>query len=400
MRTHHQSVRNAAALLGFVLASPAASAAQLVTPTSHWGGIVLPDLEDRAEYGVHFVGFTQFGKEIDPLTKRFTFTPYNDLDQTLGFNILSYSRTNTTAGRHLGDTGRNVDPGPLTRRTTFVLGVIDDRIPRALQNEVIHRSRFTTKLRPVPRSRTDDTTDVSLGRQDILPPVAGWSEEFFLRLFVTRRADGDEQRVATPLFVGGGWQVGTVNQELFVHVGSSVYDIELPERARLFGVHLHSVGVGGVGRAGLLKPGRHLRDLTSHYANVQGLARANVEIRGFETQVEFALTSTTGFFVAPRTPTERALIAELQKEDEPESVYQAKSSMSELFGAFRVRIGDFTFETYNDTWGGKDKGPSFGAHITYNVYTPGKRFPWIGPWSSPKTSSTASQVRKGADNAQ
>jgi hypothetical protein len=63
-----------------------AGAQGVVTPTSHWGGIMLPDFAERSELGLHVVSFTQFGKEVRPGTEQYTFAPYNGFGETLGFN--------------------------------------------------------------------------------------------------------------------------------------------------------------------------------------------------------------------------------------------------------------------------------------------------------------------------
>jgi hypothetical protein len=42
-------------------------------------------------------------------------------------------------------------------------------------------------------------------------------------------------------------------------------------------------------------------------------------------------------------------------------------ALNELFSSIRVRIGDFTFETYNDSPGGKDKARVSGARELQRV---------------------------------
>jgi hypothetical protein len=361
----------------------------LVTPTSHWGGNLIPDLRDRADYGLHFLGFTRYGKEIQscPVSQpgcpdRYTFTPYNDMQETLGFNIISYTHMQNGLRTSPDDSSANADPGPLSRRRTLMLGVVDDHAPEFLQNRVIHLANWRDKkLRRVPRELTDTPNETSLGPTHAWPPVAGWSEEYFLRFYMSRRIDGDEQRLPTPFFVGGGWQLSTLNHEVFVHAGSNVYEWRLPDCFHLGGARLRSAGLGAMGRIGLLRPGHYFQDLTGHYTNLQGVGRVNLEWWGYSTQFEYAITSTTGFFVAPRTAADLDIIGELPPGTDTAGVYQAKHALNELFSSIRVRIGDFTFETYNDSPGGKDKGPSFGAHVSYNVYRPDRKFPWVGPWA-------------------
>jgi hypothetical protein len=353
-----------------------ARAQALASPTAHWGAHMLPDLGDRDDFSVHFLDFTRYGKEVRTVggTREYWFTPYNDMRETLGFNILSYSRMRN--GIRLGDRSANVDPGPLSGRTTLMLGFINDVVPEFLQNEVIHRSNLKSdKLERVPRRTTDTFDDISHGPSYYWPPIVGWSQEYFMRLYASRRIDGEEQRVPTPLFLGGGLQLSTINQEFFVHAGANVLEVPIPDKLDMG--FLRGVGLGGMARAGALSPGHYLKDLTSHYTNVQAVVRANVEIRGFAMQLDYTMTGASGFFVAPRTPAQRQIIAEFPVDTDPAERYQAKSPVSERFSSLRARIGDFTFEMYNDSFGGKDKGPSYGTYAAYNVHRPNGRIPGI-----------------------
>jgi hypothetical protein len=45
---------------------------------------------------------------------------------------------------------------------------------------------------------------------------------------------------------------------------------------------------------------------------------------------------------------------------------QLAPGLAEQFWNVRVDIGSFSFETFNDQLGGKDKGPSYGAMISYS----------------------------------
>jgi hypothetical protein len=373
------------ACLTLALLLPARVAAQgVVSPTSHWGAVMLPDLQERTEWGLHFIGFTRYGKEVDA-TGRYTFTPYNDIDRTMGFNLATVSCTRLEAprltfkalgcprfGRTTSGDGRSVGASPFTTRQTIVLGFIDDRIPEWLQNRVIHWSNLKRrKLLPVPRD-VADTPDrrPSLARSQYWPPVVGISREYFLRLYYQQFQGGTDVRVPTPFFVGGGFGLGTVNQEGFLHAGANVAENDFRRPVPLFPwwVKLRGISGGAMMRAGVLAPGYYFRDVTAHYVNLQGVGRATIDWANFPTQFEFALTSAHGFFVASRTEAQQEMVEELGPNADPTNVYQAKSALSERFIALRVRIGDFTIETYNDLIGGKDKGPSFGAHFTYNLH--------------------------------
>ncbi len=349
------------------LSIPSMAQAQLVTPSSHWGSQLLPERQERTEFGLHFLGFTRFGKEVFTGTDQYTFTPYNDMDETLGFNLLSLSHYDVMERSF-------VSSNSLWRRWTLSLGIIDDHIPEFLQNSVIHWANWRGKdrLRRVPREATDTQESSSYGPTRVWPPLLSFSDEYFLRIPAQRkRIDGKSERIPTPAFIGGGYTVGTLNQEAFVHAGTSVVQLGVPERIRLGpigrGLQLRSVGAGVMVRAGVLAPGIHLKDLTGSYATVQGVGRVTIDVWSLPTEIDLALTSSIGFFVESRTPEQWAMIRELGDDVDPASVYAAKTPVNERFVSLRVRIGEFTVETYNDLIGGKDKGPSFGAHVGYAI---------------------------------
>lgn len=376
----------------------------VVTPSSHWGTILIPERTEREEWGFHAVGFTQYGKELIPGTEQYTFRPYNDMDETLGFNFITLSCTDhiqpfsnplvacpELATRVLGPLLRtkSFEPGagdgihnsvsenPLSRRRTFLLGLVDDHATEFLQNRVVHLANWRDeKLVRIPRSVDDTPDETSLGPTKALP-LLGVSDEYFLRLGFTRK-EGTEPdqledvRVLSPFFLGGGFALSTINQEAFLHVGADITKASLGIRPLgwlgVDGIELRSVGAGAMMRGGILAPGPHLDDLTGQYLTTQGVVRLVVDWWAYPTVLDLGITSAQGFFVAPRTPAQWAEIHE--RDARPEDVYDAKSPMNERFVSLRVRIGDFTFETYNDMLGGKDKGPSFGAHMTINFHTP------------------------------
>jgi hypothetical protein len=347
-----------------VLATPAAATAQgLVTPVAHWGGYMLPSLEPGVDWTVHFLDFTQFGKEFDEKTNRYVFTPYNDIDKTLGFNIVSRSSTNIV-NHHV------LTASTLTARTTYFAGLIDDRVPRFLQNEVIHRGNLRqNKLQPVPRHIGDTPETISLGPTE-KTPILGLSQEYFMRMHYTRDEGGYEERVLAPYFIGGGFSAGTVNQEMFFHGGVDVAEFELPQHWQHCTLGVRGLGFGGMARIGVLAPGPLMPDLTAQYSTAQGVIRVLWAPFSYPIRVDFAMTSHEGYFVAKRTPEERQTILELPRTARDADVYQAKTPMRERYLAMRVGIGNLTFETYNDSYGGKDKGPSYGVQVSYHVAAP------------------------------
>ena len=332
----------------------------LATPVSHWGGYMLPAAEPGTEWTVHFLDFTQFGKEFDPIAKKYVFTPYNDIDRTLGFNILSKSVTNIV--NH-----NVVTSSTLMSRNTYFAGVIDDHIPAYLQNRVIHRGNLKqNKLQPVPRRVTDTPESITFGPTSNIP-IVGYSSEYFMRMHYEQERDGYDERVLAPYFIGGGFVAGTLNQELFFHAGIDVSEWELPRHVQCYALGVRSVGLGGMVREGVVLPGLLMPDLTADYTTAQGVLRVLWAPWSYPIRLDFAVTTQSGYFVAKRTAAERQIISELPTRTRDSEVYQAKSPMRERYLSMRVGVGNLTFETYNDSYGGKDKGPSYGVQLSYHV---------------------------------
>jgi hypothetical protein len=47
-----------------------------------------------------------------------------------------------------------------------------------------------------------------------------------------------------------------------------------------------------------------------------------------------------------------------------------RTGRREQFITFRLQLGDFVFETFNDVYGGKDSGPTYGFAVNF-VAVPG-----------------------------
>ena len=332
----------------------------LVTPSSHWGSILLPDPDARFDVGLHFIGFTEYGKELIPGTKRFTFRPYNDIRETLGFNIVSFSRTAPRARFPLTESS-------VQKRNTLALGIVHDKFIEFLQNDLAHEANFRKDdpLDRIPRRLTDTprSTTHAGGKK---MPIAQFSQEFFFRQQERERLAATEMQRQSAFFYGGGYTVGTINQEVFLHIGTNPIGWEYPGGARcLLKTCLLRLGVGGIARGGVASPGHHLRDLTTSYANAQGIAQLAFSVVGFPVQLETSVTGAQGFFAERRTRQDS--IEVIERDQAAEGIYSLKRPKHERFEAHRLRIGDFTFEYVNDEPGGKDKGPSFGVATTLNI---------------------------------
>ena len=351
-----------------------AASSQTATPSSHWGSVTLPELGERQEVGLHFIGFTQYGKEVSGDPPEYSFRPYNDIDETLGFNVLTYTRS----GRNERySTARN----DVSTRTSVMAGIVDDRVTEWLQNRVVHWSNLRTdSLNRVPRRPGDTFKETSLGPTKAVP-IIGISKEYILRLQSTRRSGGQDRAVPTPFFIGGGVGLSTINHEAFVQGGANVVRADLRPRGPLnrsgreLGLPgvlvLSSIGVGGMARTGILAPSVHFDDLTAGYTNVQAVLGLGLEVYRVPVELDISMTSTEGFFVASRTEEEEAEVEDIGADSE--KVYSAKTPMRERFLSLRFRAGGFTVETYNDLIGGKDKGPSFGVGLNLMINPLGRR---------------------------
>lgn len=293
-------------------------------------------------------------------------------------NLLTVSRN--SIGTSFGNGSENVSGGPFTTRSSLSVGVIHDRVTEFLQNNFAHENRLRRPpLLKIPRDPERDVPgqDASVSEYRArFPPLLTFSQEYFLRLYATRDRDGILEKVPTLFYVGGGWAVGTINSEVHAAFGSNIAETRVPCQLSL-GV-LRSIGVGVGARSGILVPGRYFDDLTSAYGNLQGVIRTRIEVRGYAADVEYALTTAHGFFVAKRSEADEALIDLYAPDRAPTRRYEAKRPVTERFSSLRLRSGGFHFEVTNDSPGGKDKGPSFSAHMGYSFYSPGRSVPLIG----------------------
>jgi hypothetical protein len=355
-------------LVALALLSPVSAFASAVSPDVYWGGLLVPEVEERDDLGLHFLAFTRFGKETLPDGSAYTFNPYNDWNHTQGFNILSYSQTRSME-RVFGPNGNEpLLDSPIWITKSYQIGLVGDAITEFLQNDVVHWASWRkSELLRVPRDTSDTFDHTSHGRSSNTP-IVQYGRSYSVRFEYLRRQEDRTERVPTSFFVGAGFTAGTLNQDLYVHAGSMPtlrrFDFPSPRSD----VRLRGAGFGFVVRTGLLYPGYFFRDVTSGYVSAQAAASLDIAIAHYPVEVTIAGTTLTGFFVAGRDSVQRAAAEEVG--NGVDGHYQSKRALTERFLTFRVRIGRFDFETFNDSWGGKDKGPSFGARMEFNLMKP------------------------------
>ena len=355
----------------FLVASPTNGLAQAVaTPNSHWGAIMLPDLEHRVDWGLHFVAFTEYGKEVQAGTEEYAFEPYNDIRETIGFNFFALSHSDD--GRRAGITRSSVQ----IRKTLFV-GVVADHVTEFLQNDVAHWAKFRDiPLRRVPRTLEDTQEETSLGPRYWFPPILGYSREYFVR-FDERRRQGEYDLVSpSKFFVGGGFVVSTINHEGFLHIGSNPIEFDFGTQDCCERFCFETLGIGGMLRAGVVLPSFILKDLTTDYLQLQSVADMKLRIAAFPLTFSVSVTGTRGFFAEARTLADFSR-AERDERDARDVFGTKRSKRERLLGA-RLRIGAFSFELLNDNLGGKDKGPTFGVHASFVTRGDSGFLRWLG----------------------
>ena len=339
----------ALALLVAVLAAPPPAGAQNVSlPGPHFGATMFPDLEAVQHIGLQFYDFTEFDKMQDPggLYRR-----YNDIDTTIGFNLVTLSNT-----RNL----RREDPfaSNLLLRSGLVAGYSFDQPTNALQNDVIHK---IGGLPRVPRGAT------------MQRPLLNYSGELNYNFHAIGRADdGRLQFVPTPLFVGAGFSAGTIMQDLYVQGGLHQFS-----SARSYQRVLERVvflSISAMTRVGVTLPGLVITDTQLFYATGQGAVRAHFASFSFPIVAEVALTGTTGVFRRGVGPDFGGYVPPAVAPPKVDRV-----ALPEYFVAFRLQLGDFIFETVNDFYGGKDRGPTYGASVYY-ILLPGSKLSALVGW--------------------
>jgi hypothetical protein len=339
----------AAIAAAIVAAAPARARAQNIgLPGPHFGATMFPDLDAVQHIGLQFYDFTEFDKLQDAAG---LYRRYNDIDSTIGFNMISLSNT-----RNL----RRDDPfaSNLLLRSGLVAGYSFDQPTESLQNDVIHK---IGGLPTVPRGAT------------LQRPLFNYSAELNYNFHAIGRADdGRLQFVPTPLFVGAGFSAGTIMQDLYVQGGLHQFSSARAYRRVL--ERFVFLSISAMTRVGVTLPGLVIDETQLFYATAQGAVRAHFFSFSFPIVAEVALTGTTGVFRRGVGPEYGPYVAPAIAPPRVDRV-----ALPEYFVAFRLQLGDFIFETVNDFFGEKDRGPTYGASVYY-VLLPGSRLSRLVSW--------------------
>jgi hypothetical protein len=316
----------------------------------HWGATMYPDGNPIAHVGVQLYQFTEFDKKRDPVTGEYL--RYNDYADTVGLNLLSLSHT-----RSLNRTQSFA--GNLLFRSSLAVGLSHDASTAWFQNKVIHK---VARLDEVPRGAT----------RNWMPLVnyGGELDHFFHA--ITRGEDGRILFSPTPIFAGAGFSAGSIAQDLFVRAG--VHEFALRHPALRWLQRFIYPSFSAVMRLGMGLPGLALGETSLLYAAAQTSVRLHIAEAYFPIVAEAALMGSTGFFRSGVGPAHGSYVAP------PEDIAPAdRSGRREHFIAFRLQLGDFVFETFNDVFGGKDRGPTYGFAVHF-IVVPGSSLEKAVSW--------------------
>ncbi len=302
-------------LLLLVLLSPAIVLGESPAPTVHWGGLGYPDQYTSLTTGLTVNRFTEFDNTASP-------TRYDStINNTFGLNFISLSWS-----KHWGAKWDFIED--LSSNITLGIGPTADQPSKWVQNELHKNLGFGTLHENTVRTDTDSMVDVSL---------TGWN----------RWLNGISR--AKDWFGGVGLSGGTLYQELYGRTGirrwQPLPDWENPPFKQFLGPL--GVRVSGMARYSRLFDGAVLHSVKPSALVEQASASAGSYGTGDEPptwEMEFAMTWDSGLFVNG-----------------------AGQSRKEVLGSVALTIGYFRFETWNDLFNHKDKGPTGGASMTIDL---------------------------------
>lgn len=295
-------------LLALIWAVPQ-GLAEAPGPSVHWGALAFPDQYSTLTAGLILNRFTP----TDGAGTKYDST----ISQTLGFNLITLSGT-----QHWGDS-----TGGWSTNLTVGVSPTSNEPSEFFQNKVVHQLRH---LPPVPTIQPRNDTDVMVDGS-----VTKWVSFIQPRL----------------LFLGGGFSVGTLYQEVFLRSGFRRLQVT-PDfyRGDWGGLSLRT---SLLGRVSAQENGAvlHATKPTSH------LVQPAVAIGQYRTtsngetiptwEIEIALTWDSGIFV--------------------NAVGQ---SHKQFFWSVALNAGPVRFETWNDSLGNISKtdfGPTYGAMLTLDL---------------------------------
>ena len=300
-----------AGLTCFLLLSTGPPArAELPAPSVHWGAIAYPDRDATLTAGLTLNRFTEFDGNQPPRR-------YNDINQTMGFNMASVSWTHRWSEFKGWNTTLTVGAGPTGDDPTHAL------------QDFIHDIRDFNR---VPVGATRSGADFAID----------WSATRWGALL------GPQENA----FGGLGLSAGSLYYEFFLRAG--LRRVSLADAVRtVSGSDIAAlrtlsgfVRFSGMARYSRLHGGGTFRDV----APQSYLGQFSVSLADYrETdhpgwEIEFALTVDSGLFVDHKG-----------------------DALEERFGSLALRFPYGSLETWNDLVNHKDYGPTFGASLMFDL---------------------------------
>ena len=279
-------------------------------PSVHWGGLAFPDQYSTLTTGLTLDRFTP----TDGAGAKYDSTVPN----TLGFNLITLSGT-----QHWGEQWSG-----WSTNLTAGISPTSNQPSEFLQNKVVHQLRH---LPPVPTFQPRQDTDAMVDGS-----VTRWFPLFHPK----------------DIFLGGGFSVGTIYQEMFLRTGIRRLQVTPDVYRGDWGAV--SVRASILGRVSLQEDGAVLHATKTTSRIVQpalaiGQYATNQKGETVPTwEVEVALTWDSGIFV--------------------NGVGQSRK---EFFWSAAITGGPLRFETWNDSLGNISKtdfGPTYGASLTVDLF--------------------------------
>ena len=291
----------------FVMMSSTLALGEAPAPSVHWGSVAFPDQYTTLTTGLTLDRFTP----TDGTGTKFDST----VDQTIGLNLITLSWT-----RHWDEWVQG-----FSTNLTAGISPTANQPSEFFQNEVIHHLRH---LPPVPTTRPRHDTDAMVDGS------------------VTQWLDLDRPKT---FFLGGGFSLGTLYQELFLRAGLRRFQV-LPS--------LYDGAWGSVSFRG---------SIMARYSRLfNGAVLHAAKPSSTIFQPALAIGQYPGGGNVPTWEVEVAV-----SWDSGIFVNGVGQSRKEFFWSLAITGGPVRFETWNDSLDDistADFGPTYGASLTIDIF--------------------------------
>lgn len=313
----------AAVLAGLAIGIGAPARAQGTNSSAIFGAITFPEVDPMIEFGLTTDRFTDSTKDTDLGRLR-----HYALHRTYGLNFL-----NASVARQFRHTAA-------VWRITGALGETGEEPSKYLQNRFLHHFFFLDSV-PVDPTHLRNGSAIASATGE----VNYWFDNVIFHDGVVRWN--------APIFLGLGATSSTLNHEAFGQFGIRSlslrighFDLPVPSVMFRAAPWVHS---------STLYPA-HTIARAYHFASYSFRIPLDRwwDSRGVLPEIEYGATSTSGFFM------------------EADSLGRSTTPLPERVCTVSLHWaeGDFTAETYNDSCGNKDQGPTYGVRLFTRLRRP------------------------------